>query len=105
MRMGVMTLLPLLLGAGSALAQTGALPSAPAPASPKATMSPGPPAKGGADDAVAECMRLWDAATHMSKQEWSRTCRRIQTRLDSLKLDSLDFNNPNKSARKKGRGG
>jgi hypothetical protein len=24
-----------------------------------------------------QCMRDWDAATHMTKQEWSRTCRRV----------------------------
>jgi hypothetical protein len=23
------------------------------------------------------CMRDWDAATHMTKEEWSRTCRRL----------------------------
>ena len=41
-------------------------------------------------DAKAECMRLWDAGTHMSKQEWSSTCDRIQTRLDNLKIENLD---------------
>lgn len=25
----------------------------------------------------AECMRDWDAATHMTRQEWTRTCRRV----------------------------
>ena len=24
-----------------------------------------------------ECMQIWDAATHMSKGDWSRTCRRV----------------------------
>ena len=24
-----------------------------------------------------ECMKDWDAATHMSKQEWARTCQRV----------------------------
>ena len=26
-----------------------------------------------------QCMRDWDAATHMTKQEWQRTCRRVAT--------------------------
>jgi hypothetical protein len=31
-------------------------------------------------------MRLWDKATHMTKQEWSRTCRRVQSRLDQVRI-------------------
>jgi hypothetical protein len=27
---------------------------------------------------------MWDAGTHMTKQQWSNTCKRIQTRLDNL---------------------
>ena len=34
---------------------------------------------------VADCMRLWDAGTHMTKADWARTCRRVQGRLDDLK--------------------
>jgi len=34
--------------------------------------------------AVADCERIWDAGTHMTKQEWSRTCRRVQTRLQRI---------------------
>lgn len=26
---------------------------------------------------LAECMGDWDLATHMTKQEWARTCRRV----------------------------
>jgi hypothetical protein len=26
---------------------------------------------------LAQCLRDWDAATHMTKQEWARTCRRV----------------------------
>jgi len=25
----------------------------------------------------AECMRDWDQQTHMTKQEWARTCQRV----------------------------
>lgn len=28
-------------------------------------------------DYLAQCLRDWDAATHMTKQEWARTCRRV----------------------------
>ena len=40
-------------------------------------------AKAGASDAVdkvdrlTQCLRDWDAATHMTRQEWARTCRRV----------------------------
>ena len=41
-------------------------------------------------DAKAECIKMWDAGTHMSKQEWASTCARIQTRLENLKVENLD---------------
>jgi hypothetical protein len=28
-------------------------------------------------DYLAECLRDWDAATHMTRQEWAQTCRRV----------------------------
>jgi len=40
------------------------------------------------DSAVADCVRMWDSGTHMTKQEWARTCKRVQTRLDNLKVDA-----------------
>ena len=33
------------------------------------------------ETAIAECMQMWDAGTHMTKLEWARTCRRVQDRL------------------------
>jgi hypothetical protein len=41
------------------------------------------------DNAVTDCMRMWDSGTHMTKQEWVRTCKRVQSRLDNLKVDWL----------------
>ena len=38
--------------------------------------------KNPANDTVADCMRLWDSGTHMSKGDWARTCRRVQNRLN-----------------------
>ncbi len=40
------------------------------------------------DSAVVDCMQMWDSATHMMKQEWSRTCKRVQARVDSLDVDA-----------------
>jgi hypothetical protein len=28
-------------------------------------------------DPFEQCLRDWDAATHMTRQEWARTCRRV----------------------------
>jgi hypothetical protein len=36
------------------------------------------------DNAVTDCMRMWDSGTH-----WVRTCKRVQSRLDNLKVDWL----------------
>ena len=41
------------------------------------------------DIAVADCMQMWDSGTHMTKQEWSRSCKRVQTRLDNLNVDAI----------------
>jgi hypothetical protein len=34
-----------------------------------------------ADPAVADCLLLWNRDTHMTKQEWSRTCQRAKDRV------------------------
>lgn len=34
--------------------------------------------------AVADCEQMWDRGTHMTKQEWARTCRRVQDRLQQM---------------------
>jgi hypothetical protein len=41
------------------------------------------------DNAVADCMQMWDSGTHMTKQAWLHTCKRIETRLDNLNVESL----------------
>ena len=41
------------------------------------------------DNAVADCMQMWDSGTHMTKQAWLHTCKRIETRLDNLNVKSL----------------
>jgi hypothetical protein len=42
--------------------------------------------KNALNDEYADCMRLWEPATHMTKQEWSRTCRRVQSRLNAVQI-------------------
>ena len=34
-------------------------------------------------------MQMRDPGTHMTKQAWARTCKRVQSRLDNLKIDAL----------------
>jgi hypothetical protein len=46
--------------------------------------------KNSLNDTVADCMRLWDSATHMSKADWRRTCRRVQGRLDQVTKQVLE---------------
>jgi len=38
------------------------------------------------DAAVADCERMWDQGTHMTRREWAQTCRRVQDRLQHLKV-------------------
>jgi|KBSSwiStaDraftv2_1062776.scaffolds.fasta_scaffold1576465_2 hypothetical protein len=35
---------------------------------------------------AAECEAMWDAGTHMTKQQWSATCRRVQNRLQQFDI-------------------
>ena len=87
---GVM-FLSLVLGAGAVLAQAGAPPPA-APIPPAKAGAPGDDKqKARAKENIAECMRMWDAATHMTKQQWAQTCERIQIRLENLRIENMDF--------------
>ena len=96
MRSLIAASLVLAASVGATLAQTGALPSGPSATSPGGKSKPVTPAeaaraaKTAADETVAECMRLWDKGTHMTKQEWANTCKRIQSRLENLKVENLD---------------
>ncbi len=78
MRLLLIAIVTLSLGAGATFAQipTRTFPSGDAPGSPH-------------DRAVVDCMQMWDSGTHMTKQEWSRTCKRVQRRLDSLDVDAI----------------
>jgi hypothetical protein len=98
MRILIAASLALAANAGATLAQTSSVPPGPASTPPghPASAKPATPAeaaraaKVAADEVIAECMRLWDKGTHMTKQEWGSTCRRIQSRLENLKVENLD---------------
>ena len=36
--------------------------------------------------AIANCEAMWDRGTHMTREQWSRTCRRVQARLKQMEL-------------------
>ena len=38
------------------------------------------------DRSMADCERHWDARTHMTRQVWAQTCRRVQERFRQLDL-------------------
>jgi hypothetical protein len=64
--------------AGAALAQTG-----PPAKQPDARAQPDT-AREAATDAFTSCLSQWEKATHMSKREWERACRRVANRLQNL---------------------
>ena len=42
------------------------------------------PNKTGAAYSLTECMKLWDAETHMTQGQWRAACARVQHRLNNL---------------------
>jgi hypothetical protein len=48
----------------------------PAETKPRAKMTP-PEIQRISDEYFKQCMQDWDRATHMTKKEWERTCRRV----------------------------
>lgn len=110
-------------------AQSGAADTAPpagnaspgAPAAPDpnlpATASGGRPQPGGANSSpqsvrtgknpigerYADCIKLWDSQTHMSRADWARTCRRIENRLQNLQVENMDVDVMGPKPRKNGK--
>jgi hypothetical protein len=35
-------------------------------------------------DSLRSCLAMWERATHMSRQEWARACRRVDERLRTI---------------------
>jgi hypothetical protein len=67
-------------------------PNLPATASSGATGSAQRTGKNPITEHYTDCVKLWDNQTHMSKSEWSRTCRRIENRLQNLRVENMDAN-------------
>ena len=68
------------LSTASLQSQAAAAPAAQPPAGPKADTVKKPDAVKPDErtvDPLTQCLRDWDAATHMTRQEWARTCRRV----------------------------
>ena len=65
------------------------LPSAAAPPADEPQRPSPSPTQDLHDRAVAACKEMWDAGTHMTRQAWSNTCKRIQTRLDNLDVEAI----------------
>jgi hypothetical protein len=78
----------LLLAASAQMAIAQVMPAKPAPPSKAAGLSPEAIAaqKLQREKAILDCQQMWDRGTHMTKQEWSRTCRRVQDRLEGLQF-------------------
>ena len=83
MRTIVLAAATVCLGASVALAEmpapprpAGAVPSSAGLASKQVAL----------ETAIADCESMWDRGTHMTKKEWSRTCRRVQDRIQQLEL-------------------
>ena len=58
---------------------------------PKARKSPAEVRKA-AEEQYKQCLKDWEAATHMTKQEWQRTCRRLA---DNRAKFMVDFGSGN----------
>jgi len=79
-------------GAPAPGAPAGPDPNLPATASGSSNAS-GQSARTGKNpinERYADCAKLWDAGTHMTKREWLRTCRRIENRLQNLQVENMD---------------
>jgi hypothetical protein len=62
--------LSLILVASGAFAQTDSGTSSTGKASPETWMAE-------EEARFAQCLKDWDAKTHMTKRQWERTCRRV----------------------------
>ena len=105
--------------ADTAPAAGNASPGAPAAPDPNlpATASGGRAQPGGANSSsqsvrtgknpigerYADCIKLWDTQTHMSRADWARTCRRIENRLQNLQVEHMDVDVMGPKPRKNGK--
>ena len=74
------------------LAQSPQSASRPQPGGANSSAPAANPKKTGNDYSLAECMGLWDAGTHMSKEQWREACKRVEKRLDNLDAIAVETN-------------
>jgi hypothetical protein len=70
------------LSAGIALAEV----VAPRPAGVAASAAEIASKRAALETAITDCESIWDRGTHMTKKDWSCTCRRVQDRIQQLEL-------------------
>jgi hypothetical protein len=82
--------LPLVLACSPALGQSTAEPKAPTPSASALAEEAAAKIKA-AKNSIAEwqktCLADWDAQTHMTKAEWTATCRRVSAERGKFLLD------------------
>lgn len=87
MQSAMIITLTLAMSTGATLARPASSPSAisaPSGTSVSAKSREAASQQGSHLAAVADCERMWDPGTHMTRKEWSRTCRRVQNRLQQF---------------------
>ena len=82
--MKIIAFLILASSAGAALAQVAPVPIAPTSGATATSIEVGKQKAHAA--AVASCEAMWDRGTHMTPNDWSRACRRVQNRLQQFEL-------------------
>jgi hypothetical protein len=45
--------------------------------------------KNALNETATDCMKIWEPAHHMTRVEWSRTCRRVEGRVEKLTKEVL----------------
>ena len=63
------------------------------------------PQKTGTDYSVADCMKLWDAKTHMTQGQWRAACARVQRRINNLEATAEESGTKKTGKRQSGLGG
>jgi len=71
-------------GASGSSSQTKPIPPNSQTSSGSTQTQPTRTGKNALNETIADCMKLWEPATHMSRADWQRTCRRVQGRLDQV---------------------
>jgi hypothetical protein len=83
MRTIIVTATAFCLSAGIAFAEVAVVPKP--IANPRASAME-PTKQSAHETAITDCEGMWDSGTHMTKRDWSQTCRRVQDRLKQLEL-------------------